>query len=593
MSKFESVDAQEKNVGLRAVKLFGPHRSKVLLIAGLVLGDAAASIAWPFFLRGILDDAIPHGRIGLLSILACGMLISVVVSNVLGVFQALVSNRMGHCVMHNLRVAVFKHMQALSLRYFTHARSGDVQSRLVSDIGGMETTMTSAMTSLVSNFASVFATLIAMLALEWKLTLFVLPFLAAFVWVSRRVGRERHTVIGKRQQQIASMTGVIGESLSVGGILLAKTMGRSGSLRQRFEKISADLADIEVESSMSGRWRMSGIGMVMAGAPPILYWVAGVTADFGGSAPTVGTLVAFVTLQQALMWPTLELLTTGVQMQSSTALLERIFEFLDADIDIVDPAMPRALGNDYGEVVLKNVSFSYAGKGGSLALDDVNLSIPSGSHTAVVGVTGSGKTTLGHVIARLYDVDSGAVSVNQVDVREAPIQSLSDVIGVVSQDPFFFNSTIVENLLFAKPEATYGEMVASAKMAHIHDFVLGLPEGYETILGERGHRLSGGEKQRLAIARAILKNPAIMILDEATSALDVITEAAVQKALDALPGRTTRITIAHRLSTVRDADQIVVLDRGRIVEKGTHDSLVSANGYYANFVERDSSFRRA
>ncbi|WP_234322268.1 ABC transporter ATP-binding protein [Streptomyces sp. NRRL B-24720] len=574
------------NTARRVASLFKPHRAQITLIGMVVLVESSVSIAWPFLLRETLDVAIPQREMGLLTLLAAGMVAAAVTANALGVYQALLSNRAGQQVMHDLRTAAYARVQLMSLRFFTGARSGDVQSRLINDVSGMQTTLTSTWTSLVSNATSVLAALAAMLVLDWRMTLFVLPFLYVFVWISRRVGKERRVLTTDRQQQMSTMTGIIGESLSIGGVLLGRTMGRNRALLKAFHQVSRSLADIDVRTKMSGAWRMSAIGILLASTPPLLYWVAGAMAYINGASPSVGTLVAFVTLQQALIWPTNELLSAGVQVQSSLALFQRIFEYLDLKSDIVEPQEPLSLAASHGEVRFESVAFSYDDAHGNSCLTDVDLVVTPGSHVAIVGPTGSGKTTLGYLTARVYDVDDGRITIDGVDVRDLSFESLADSIGVVSQDPFFYNDSIANNLRFAKPDASEDEIHDAARAAHIHNFILGLPEQYDTVLGERGYRLSGGEKQRLALARTILRNPPIMILDEATSALDVITESAVQQSLERLPIKCTRISIAHRLSTARDADQIVVLDHGKIVEKGRHDALMAANGRYAELVRQ-------
>ncbi|RSS64100.1 ABC transporter ATP-binding protein [Streptomyces sp. WAC07061] len=566
----------------RVARLFQPHRGKILLIIALVVMDTAASAGWPFLLREILDAALPRGDIGLLTLLAAGMVLAAVVANASGVLQNLLSNRAGHEVMHELRSRAYEHVQGLPVSFFTAARSGDLQARLTSDIAGMETTLTSTLTSVLSNGASVLATLTAMLLLDWRMALFVLPLLAAFVAVSRWVGAEQRSLTDDRQQRVADMTGMIEESLSVSGVLLRRSMGRSGSTAARFREASRQLAAVSLKAGLSGQWRMSALGILMASAPPLLYWGAGVIAQAEGSLPSTGTLVAFVALQQALVWPATQLLSTGVQLQASMSYFQRIFEYLDVENDIVESERPVVLRKTRGEVRFDGVGFGYAA--GGACLSEVDLVVPAGSHLAVVGATGSGKTTLGHLVSRMYDVREGTVRIDGVDVRDVSFASLADTVGVVAQEPFFFNESVRRNLLYAKPDADEEELYAAARTARIHEVVLALPEGYDTVLGERGHRLSGGERQRLALARTLLRRPPVLVLDEATSALDVETEAAVMASLESAAHRVTRITIAHRLSTVRNADQIIVLDHGRIVESGRHEELTDRGGRYAELI---------
>jgi ATP-binding cassette subfamily B protein len=591
----------------RIARLFRPYRWNLLFVGVLVAASSLVSLLNPFLIREVIDVALPQGRTGLLTVLALGMIVVAVANSSFGVSQTYVSTRTGQRVMHDLRTAVYSHLQRMSLAFFTKTRTGEVQSRIANDIGGMQATVTTTATTLVSNLTTVTATVIAMIVLDWRLTMASLVMMPVFVWVSRRVGTERRRITRDRQRQLAVLSSIVQESLSVSGILLGHTMGRSASLADSFAAQSGKLSDLEVSSNMAGRWRQSTIQIVMSAMPAVIYWVAGLTGhglsgNGGHMAISIGTLVAFTTLQQNLFRPAVQLLSVGVDIQSSLELFGRIFEYLDLPVDIAEPSHPVVPAKIRGDVRLSDVSFSYAGpdaadttsaNAAKPILRGIDVTIPAGHSLAIVGETGSGKTTLSYLIPRLYDVTSGSVTIDGIDVRDLPFATLADAVGVVSQETYLFHASVAENLRFARPSATDAELVAAAKVAQIHDHLMSLPDGYDTIVGERGYRFSGGEKQRLAIARAVLRDPPVLVLDEATSALDTQTEQAVQEAIDAASAGRTTITIAHRLSTIRDADEIIVLDHGEIAERGTHAGLLALGGRYAALVNRDADLAPA
>jgi ATP-binding cassette subfamily B protein len=563
----------------RIARLFRPYRRRLFVVLALIVASAGLSTVSPFLLRAVLDDAIPHRDVWLLTWLVLGMIAVPVITSAAEVWQSWLSNTVGQRVMHDLRTGVYRHLQRMSLAFFTRTRTGEVQSRLANDIGGVQNVLTSTITSTVGNVTTVIAAVVAMVALDWRLAVLSLALLPVFVWLSRRVGAERKAIRRRNQQQLAAMSALVEESLSVSGILLGKTLGRGSVLADRFAGESDRLSGLQVDAVMAGRWRMSAVSITYAVLPAVVYWVAGLSLAHGGTLVSIGTLVAFTTLQTRLFRPLVSLLGVGVEVQTSLALFGRVFEYLDLPVDLAPG--PRSLPAVRGEVALRDVSFSYDPDGDTAALAGVDLTVPAGSTLAVVGATGSGKTTLGYLVARLYDVTGGAVTIDGVDVRELDTASLTGAVGVVSQETYLFHASVAENLRFAKADASDEELVAACRAARIHEQIAALPDGYETVVGERGYRFSGGEKQRIAIARMLLRNPPILILDEATSALDTRTERDVQRALDTLARGRTTIAIAHRLSTIRHADRIVVLDGGRVAESGTHDELIAAGDRYA------------
>jgi ATP-binding cassette, subfamily B, bacterial len=573
-------DPEVRRANLQRIgRLFEPYWRRLSGLLALIILSAGLGVLPAFLLRRVLIAIESHDTHEV-SVNAAAMIVIAIVAGILGVVQTLLSNQVGQRVMHDLRASVFRHLQRLSLAFFTRTRTGEVQSRINNDIGGVQNVVTNTATNITSSLTTVVATMIGMLLLSWQLALFAFALIPVFALLTRRVGNERRRIAKTTQESLADISSIVQESLSVSGILLGKTMGRSDELADRFEGESLRLADLEVRQRMAGRWVMASIQTSFSVMPAAVYWLGGTVLS---STLSIATIVAFTTLQTRLFFPVGSLLGVGLDIQTSLALFDRIFEYLDEPVDIEEGTVDSAQA---GDVVYDHVWFRYSDD--VWTLEDVSFAVPAGTTTALVGETGSGKTTLGYLAARLYDVDRGSVSIGGVDVRDLSFPTLAGLVGVVSQETYLFHATVRENLRFAKPAAGDEELYAAAEAARIHHVIAALPEGYDTVVGERGYRFSGGEKQRIAIARTILRNPPILVLDEATSSLDTETERLVQEALDRLSEGRTTIAIAHRLSTVRDADQIVVLDRGQVVEQGRHEELLAAGGRYAALVSRDA-----
>jgi len=483
-----------------------------------------------------------------------------------------------------LRVRLFSHLQSMELSFFTKTKTGIIQSRLQNDVGGVASVLTNTMSSILGNTVTVIAALVAMLLLNWQLTIVAVVLMPILVIAQRRVGQVRARIATRTQESLSDMTAITQETLSVSGILLSKSFNRQGAEVQRYSDENENQIRLQVSQAMSGQWFFAMVNIFLSSIPAIVYVVSGWLILGGATDITAGTIVAFTTVQARLLFPLLALMRVALDLQTSGALFARIFEYLDLKPAIADrpDAVPVDPERDLGRIEFDHVVFRYpdAREGERNTLDDVSFTIRAGEFAAFVGPSGAGKTTVSYLIPRFYDATSGRILFGGEDIRGLQQESLVAHIGVVSQETYLFHATIAENLRYARPDATQEELEAAARQANIHDTIVSFPDGYATIVGERGYRLSGGEKQRIAIARVLLKDPEVLILDEATSALDTISERVVQQALDtASRGRTT-IAIAHRLSTIVAADVIFVVDHGQIVERGTHRELLEAGGVY-------------
>lgn len=573
----------------RIVELFRPYTWRIALVSLMIFITSLVGLAQPFLVRRAIDDAIPNEDVSLLVWIVAGMVAITVVSSVLGILQTWIATDVGQAIMHKLRTGVFTHLQRMPLDFFTRTRGGEVQSRLTNDINGMQSVVTNSATSIASNVTTVIGTAIAMLVLSWRLSLLSLIVLPPAIFLTRRVANLRRRYASRSQRTLADLQTQIEESLSISGVHLSKTLASGEQLSGRFEETSAKLRELEVESQVAGRWRMATLSIVFSVIPALIYLIAGLPATSGGM--TIGTLVAFAGLQTQLFRPLMGVLNVGVQITTSKALFSRIFEYLDMPIDMKEPEAPLPVPDGGGHLEIDAVTFTHPGAQ-EPTLTDISIDVPAGSTLAIVGATGSGKSTLANLVSRLADPDSGAVRIDGVDVRDLSFASVADLVGVVSQDTYLLHASIAENLRYAKVDATDEQIIAATTAAQIHDHIAGLPDGYDTVVGARGHRFSGGEKQRIALARTILRDPRILVLDEATSALDNSTERAVQASLDVLAAERTTVMIAHRLSTVRRADQIVVLDRGEVRERGSHEELLARGGAYARLVHASEQDRQ-
>jgi ATP-binding cassette subfamily B protein len=598
------VPAERRAATIRRIAaFFRPYRGRVAVVLLTIVVTSLLGLVNPYLLKLLIDEALPRRDFDLLN-LYVGLMIAVpIVAGLIGVGQSYLNNVIGQHVMQDLRNALYAHLQRLPLRFFTETRTGEIQSRLANDVGGVQSVVTDTASSVFSNAVTVFSTVGVMLILDWRLTALSLGLLPFFMYLTYRVGKIRRRLATQTQESLADISSITEETVSVSGMLLTKTFGQQAAAVGRFRDANEKLARLQIRQSMVGRWFFMIVGTIFSITPAFVYWLAGYLAINGDpTAPTIGDIVAFTTLQSRLFFPLGALLNVQVELQGALALFDRIFEYLGLPTEITDA--PDAVTLDSakvrGHIRFRQVAFRYpraASRARSAeaeadaaepaiealpdGLHDIDFEAQPGQLVALVGPSGSGKTTATYLLPRLYDVTDGAVELDGVDVRKIALASLGDVIGFVTQETFLFHASVRQNLRYARPDATDREIEAAARLAAIHDTVHALPQGYDTLVGERGYRLSGGEKQRIALARVLLKDPRILVLDEATSALDTVSERLIQAALERVEKGRTTIAVAHRLSTILRADLILVFEAGRIVERGRHDELLRRGGLYA------------
>ena len=583
---------------VRIIGLYRPYVRSLIFVAFLIVFGAALLVASPLLIRQIIDVAIPSGDRSYLIQLSSWMIGLALLSGVMSFGTSYLNARTGLTVMEDLRLAVYSHLQKLPFSFFTSTRTGDLQTRISSDVAGTQTLLTDTVSVLVGNSVNVTSAIVAMLIISWELSLVALVTIPLFTVAMVRVGKKRRELTRETQRTLSDLTARTGETLSVSGVMLSKTFGREADQLDKFKNNSSDLTRITLKTVITGQ-RFSAVMQTFFNVTPAIIWLlGGIFIMNARESVTLGDVVAFTAIQARMLFPLAGLFMRGIEISSSIALFDRIFEYLDIDPKIKDPAQPVAVdpARFRGDIEYRNVGFMYseveASKNrngtrtkGYFTLQEIDFRVSSGALTALVGPSGAGKTSVGYLLARLYDVDLGAITIDGIDVKEMTQADLSRLIGVVSQDPFMFHASIKDNLQFGKPDATEEEMIEVTRAAQIYNLIDGLPERFDTVVGERGYRLSGGERQRLAIARVILANPRILLLDEATSSLDTLSERLIQQALTRLREGRTTIAIAHRLSTVIAAEQILVMDGGRIVDRGTNEELLERSSLYRQLYE--------
>jgi ATP-binding cassette subfamily B protein len=598
-------------------KFARPYYLQVAALLVTILVISGLSLISPLLYRDLIDVAIPDKNFTRINWLALGMIGIPLINGVIGVWQRRLNASVGEGVIFDLRQSLYNHLQRMSLRFFTETRTGELMSRLNNDVIGAQRAISNTLVTIISNFVTLVATLSIMIALEWRLTLLGLAILPLFFFPARRVGKILRNLRRKSLENNAEMNATMNETLNVSGALLVKLFGREESEGKRFRRHAREVRDIGIRSAVVGHWFFMLLGVVSAVGSAIVFWV-GAHLVLRGEF-TIGTIVAFGTYLAGMYSPLMALTNAQVQFVESMVSFERVFEVLDLPLEIVESPLAREMKEVSGLIQFDHVSFSYRDAGTDKvglenvariswrsdgmahlkrgveksesseeseqmeqrwALEEINFTIKPGELAALVGPSGAGKTTATYLLPRLYDPTSGRILIDGEDIKELRLKFLAKNIGMVTQETFLFYDTIRANLLYANPEATQQQMIAAARVANIDDFIQGLPDKYDTVVGERGYRLSGGERQRVAIARVVLRDPRILILDEATSSLDSLSEELIQGAMKEIMKERTSLVIAHRLSTILAADRILVFDQGRLIQQGTHDQLLKAGGLY-------------
>ena len=601
----------DRKLLLRVLGYAGPYWGFITLVLIAIVTISLLELIPPLLYRNLIDEVIPNKDFRRLTILAIAMIAIPVLSGFIGIVERYLSAKAGEGVIFDLRQEMYDHLQRMSLRFFTDTRSGEIVSRFNNDVVGAQNAITGTLPNIVTNLVTLISTLVVMITIDPFLTLLSVVVFPLFLLPTRRVARILRDIRRKAMNYNADMSSLINETLGINGVLLVKTFGRQRQETERFKDINQNVRDIGIRRALVGRWFFLGLGISGAIGTALIYWAGGymVMTD----ALTIGTIVAFAAYLTRLYGPISSLTNVQVEFATSMVSFERVFEYLDLPIEIKDRAGAVQLTEIEGQVQFDNVSFSYmSGEGDSLldgngwdqiseeehtsnttipdiahrwALQNLSFDIKPGELVALVGHSGAGKTTVTYLLPRLYDPTGGKISLDGHDIRDVTQESLVNQIGIVTQETYLFHDTVRSNLLYARPEASQEDIEAACQAAHIHEFIQEMPDRYDTVVGERGYRLSGGEKQRLAIARVILKDPRILILDEATSHLDSHNEALIQAALAPLLSGRTSLVIAHRLSTILAADKILVLERGQLIEQGTHKELLEKEGLYSELYE--------